>query len=292
MSIPNSSSSSSSFSKSAPRVVAAVKDDKRNWKSAVVLSYNVNFGSCYDEETEIGSNYSTERVLKAIAESKADIVCLQETHKGWEKACRKVFSKDYPTQVWKHPDGGYLAAGSAIMLKSEHKLSKLEMLQPKVEGSFFPGMYAVVSLNGDDKSPLSVVNVHLRPPLPMGNGSLWSFATIKAYFWQTGTVREGELSTFVKHWERPHLVLGDCNEGSNGKGYAYMTKNGYSDAVNKANTTTTWYWPLFWKVELSGSYDHIFYDARAARVDLSECRVLTAYKHASDHLPVVATVRW
>jgi len=286
-----------------------IKEKKQNLIR--ILSYNVNFGSCYDASSHMGSDVNTAVVLQAIHESKADVVCLQETHAGWEQAASQL-KEAYPYQVWKHSDSEFLASGLAVLVSGKHKLLAVHMHKPQVEGSFFfPGMCARVCMNVEQKNKkekkekgekeekkddeqqrtIDIVNVHLRPPLPMGNGSLWSWNTVKAFMYETTAIRKQELTELVSVFQRPGLVVGDCNEGTGGDGYKWMIgPAAYADAVSVANTSTTWYWPVIGKFSLWAGYDHIFYDTR--RFSVLNCHVMTQYKHASDHLPVVATIGW
>jgi len=292
-----------------------------------VLTYNINFGSCYDEKYNVGSNYNTRAVLEGIVESDADIVCLQETHDGWKKACEALQSI-YPTQVWEHPDTGFLASGLAILLKPKPRLTGLEMFMPNVQGGFFPSMCAEVELPGassssasDEKaaaangmdveddddgktvakeadldkktapSKVRLINVHLRPPLPMGNGSLVGWKTVSAYMWETPVVRKKEVEQSLQHFQGTSLFVGDFNEesGWGNKAWQYLCEMGFVDALQSAPNKSTWSWPVIWGLSLSRSYDHIFANPKVW--ELESCRVLSKYRNASDHMPVVAQFR-
>ncbi len=104
--------------------------------------------SCFDAGLEVGSNHNTAHVLHAITHSGADIVCLQETHNGWEQAARACaeLMQIYPQQIWHSPCGGYYASGLALLWKASHKLIAESVETPKVAGSFFPGQRATFSL--------------------------------------------------------------------------------------------------------------------------------------------------
>jgi len=252
-----------------------------------ILSYNVNFGGSYDPDNEVGGqSRNTKLVVQAIEQSAADVCLLQETHKGWEKACQEL-KHIYPYQSWVHPTGGWLAAGLAVMVKQQHSLLAVDLYQPKCKGSFFPGMRVRIAFEGGHE-PIDIVNVHLRPPLPMGNGSLFGFATLKAFFYETTRIRKQELDELMIHFEQPHLIVGDCNEDSSGHAWKHMIESGYQDALQLSSSKTTWYWPLFWKANLWASYDHIFCDTK--RIRIRQCSVLQDYKHVSDHMPVIAVI--
>jgi len=69
-----------------------------NTHSITVLSYNVNCGYCKNGKVQGNSK----NILEAILNSRADIVCLQETHKGWEHAIRDTLAEDYPYMLFRH----------------------------------------------------------------------------------------------------------------------------------------------------------------------------------------------
>eukprot|EP01137_Pigoraptor_chileana_P025348 Opistho-2@94715 len=85
-----------------------------------VLTYNVNWGLC-----RMGMGTPRDhRIVKAIHDSGADIVCLQETQVGWQTFMQARLSSLYPYMTWHHhniPDAkvnsidGSHAGGLAIL---------------------------------------------------------------------------------------------------------------------------------------------------------------------------------
>eukprot|EP01012_Entosiphon_sulcatum_P059106 TRINITY_DN833_c0_g1_i1.p1 TRINITY_DN833_c0_g1~~TRINITY_DN833_c0_g1_i1.p1 ORF type:complete len:286 (+),score=44.44 TRINITY_DN833_c0_g1_i1:25-858(+) len=250
--------------------------------AVTVLSYNVNFGSCYDPSLQVGSDHNREQVARAIAESSADVVCLQETHSGWEHFLWERLHDTYPLQRFHNPDA-WLAGGIALLLRPGVILRDLQLVPPAVEGSFFAPLVAKVQVG---ETVATVVNLHLRPPLPMGNGGLFRFATVADYLWRTPKIRQQEVEHALSSvpQEGALVVCGDFNEGCGSGACAWLEKaKGLKDALPR--NAVTWVWPLS-LFTLRGSYDHIWHDSR---LTMHSCRVLDEYLHASDHLPVVAT---
>ena len=56
-----------------------------------VASYNVNFGLTGDEA-----------IIELIRDLEADVVFLQETHRGWERALRAELSSEFPHMAFRH----------------------------------------------------------------------------------------------------------------------------------------------------------------------------------------------
>ncbi|KAF0982747.1 hypothetical protein FDP41_010726 [Naegleria fowleri] len=128
-----------------------------------IMTYNVNFGGVsWNGETNLGGY----RALQIIHEHshELDIVCLQETHQGWEFALNHfkpsenmyhegLHSKNkasslranFPHQFWDHSKTDqYLASGSAVLATKDFDL-QVQMLESGVKGSFFDAMHIVVT---------------------------------------------------------------------------------------------------------------------------------------------------
>lgn len=87
--------------------------------------------------------------------------------------------------------------------------------------------------------------------------------------------------------EKPWLICGDFNESNWGSAWKYLVQQRFKDALDESSEKTTWYWPLIGRLELWGSFDHVFYNPK--EFCLKKCEVFVEYKGASDHLPVLAT---
>ena len=200
----------------------------------------------------------TLQVYGAILEADADIVCLQETNVGWERFLEGRLLNKYPNQKWLNPSGmgsNYLACGSALLTKQDCFIKWAKPVRVSSEGSFFPQMVAMVDLGATRGGDVALVNVHLRPPLAMGDyltepTSTYSFRGVKqmvsevsahawAYLYKAGQVHVHELRHLLlpavlagKALPRdsvaknssgratPVFVVGDFNEGHWGAGEA------------------------------------------------------------------------
>jgi endonuclease/exonuclease/phosphatase family metal-dependent hydrolase len=222
------------------------------------MTYNVNFGIARDPET-----------VAVIRAGGADVVFLQETTPGWERALRRALGRRYPHQAYRHAGG---AGGLAIL--SRHRFREGGYLSPP--GEWFPAWRVVLE---SPLGPLQVLQVHLRPPVS-DRGS-W----VSGYF-TTGGYRRGEIAHFAKSLRRdlPTLVVGDFNEGAGGKAVRGLEQShGLRNALEAFQPgATTWQWQTsLGRIKLQ--LDHILHDARLRPLDV---RVLRAGR--SDHFPVVA----
>lgn len=303
-----------SFSSPAPRTNPEKLLKKESGFTFSLLTYNVNFGSFvhFDpHEPTVCSNaklgmshrtfhHSLSSVMQAIAQADADLVCLQETNEGWEWCSQQFLGKQYPHQYFFHSKTGYYAAGIAFLHKDNFKPASVSCKPTGVDGSFFDGQLIHGSFLHDPHStPINIVNVHLRPPLAMGNDDDGILGNINAYLFTAGKVHQGEIHNLLQISQKQHsdrsqepfhaFVTGDFNEGSMGDGYQYLVNVGYSNALDLSDDKTTWYWPVIWGQNIWGSYDHIF--ASPKKFKALNCNVGKTYMHASDHLPVHANFK-
>jgi len=259
-----------------------------------ILSYNVNFGSFLPEAAYLPSA-AAQRVMEACINSDADMILLQETNEGWqnffESEC--VTGKISYAVSWISPEPyGFYAAGSAVLVnKDVFELIEVNICPTATEiaGSYFDQMLVRLRLVGSGLQ-FSVLNLHLRPPLSMGSepSGLWDNA--KVYLSTSSTIHAAELSFCVRHCELtygapPALIVGDFNENSGGAVQACGDLGLLDAAKGKGRT---WEWPLKFGLKLFGWYDHLFYDPLQFRVNDAE--VMTLFRDASDHLPVVASL--
>jgi endonuclease/exonuclease/phosphatase family metal-dependent hydrolase len=263
-----------------------------------LLSYNVNFGPFMDVQDDdyetmaqiIGHSSNVQLVIKAIAEADADIVCLQETNAGWAYACATRLKENYPQQHFYPSCRGYYAGGSAFLFKDSVSEFTVTANDPRVQGAYFEALIlsGTFSFADSTQTLFNIINVHLRPPLSMGDDSGGVLGNLNAYFFKSGPVHMSEVSAHLKHLGTENtFVVGDFNEGGHGDGYKFLSKKGYVDAVSLCSDQTTWYWPVPVIGQIWGAYDHIFYPPEYFRP--SGCTIMTAYKDVSDHIPVLAT---
>eukprot|EP00126_Sphaerothecum_destruens_P008517 Sdes_comp20246_c0_seq3m13679 len=113
-----------------------------------ILTYNINWGLC---RVPILTK-KTGLVVEAIINSGADIVCLQETHSGWEEFLTSLLGDNFPYRIFRHHlnreatahslEGSY-AGGLSVL--SKYPLQEVFHMQPPVEGSFFPILAVQIS---------------------------------------------------------------------------------------------------------------------------------------------------
>jgi endonuclease/exonuclease/phosphatase (EEP) superfamily protein YafD len=224
-----------------------------------VMSYNVNFGIAGDRPT-----------IEAIAAAQADLVFLQETNEGWQRAIVARLGTTYPHVRFTHPES-WPAGGMGLL--SKYPVVSLEHL-PSVGGFFFAWRVVLDTKLGR----IQVLNVHLRPP--MSDGGSW----IVGFF----STRDDRLREIQHHAERldrelPTLVVGDFNEEGDGKAVGFLVERGFADAIAQhAGKTPTWQWPVG-SMTLRFQLDHILYDAHFIAV-----RAAVVEAGRSDHKPIWA----
>lgn len=249
-----------------------------------VLTYNVNFGTFWNGACRGPLPYEAERVLAAVRQSGADVVLLQETNEGWQRAF-ETLRDVYPMQHFHNDTAMYYAAGSAVLAAPSATLHAVELSRPSVKNVFFSGMVVRAEFRG---VALDLVNMHLRPPLSMGNESGGVSGNARAWWYLAPAIHEQEVRHYVDLL-RPDavaIIAGDFNEGSRGGAYRHLRKAGWANALDASSVHTTWHWPLVGPFGLWGSYDHVFF--QPSQLSLCKCEVGERFRGASDHLPVTA----
>ena len=225
-----------------------------------IMTYNVNFGGA-------GMNDA----VAAIAEADADIVCLQETTRAWERQLRHGLGTIYPYMEFRHSGG---AGGQAFLSRFELQ----EISYVKETPGWFPGWIVKVNTSA---GAVQLVNVHLRPPLSE-RGSV----TPSAYF-GTGSIRREEVQLLAQKLDpsAATLVVGDFNENDSGEAVAWLRQHGFTDSLRQFDSrSNTWEWRTS-LITVRGRYDHILYSPNLQCVDARVMR-----RGASDHFPVVAVM--
>jgi endonuclease/exonuclease/phosphatase (EEP) superfamily protein YafD len=217
-----------------------------------IETYNVNFGLEGDPET-----------TAAIGEGDPDLVLLQETTPGWERALREAYAQDYPHMAFIDGPG---AGGQGL-------LSRWPVIDDQVFPSpvgWFPGWLLVIDT---PQGPLQILSLHLKPPYAELGGFLLGAFT-------TGDDRLAELDVYQSFLDPtlPTVVLGDFNE-QRGPSLRLLESLGFADALPAG--AETWRWPVA-GLELGAALDHVFYGPGLIPVH-SEVQQLGR----SDHLPVL-----
>lgn len=228
-----------------------------------VMSYNVNYGLEGDESG-----------IDAIRNGGTDLVVLQETTPGWERAIRASLRDIYPHMQFRHCCG---AGGLAIL--SKHPFTEREYVEP-VPGGWFPAWRVIVAAPLGD---IQVLAVHLHPPLDE------SGSVVSGYF-PSKRVRKREIETFAPLLDTdpklPALVVGDFNEDERGLALRFLAGRGLITVLPVFQPDAdTWQWHTSLG-PVTSRLDHVVADPRLVALD---ARVLRAGR--SDHFPVVATFR-
>jgi len=229
--------------------------------SLSVVTYNVNV---------MGSPGG---VVSFLSDTRADLVCLQETHPGWEHVLRRQLADDYPHMHFHHAPG---CGGIAVL--SRHPLTEPVVMQS--EKAWFGALYLTAATALGE---IGILNVHLRPPLSeRGRFSLGAM-------WSTPGVHTEEIETYLARIDPnlPTIVAGDFNESDTSRACKRLERDGYVNALWLYDRKSpTWRWPLWLGLELKNRYDHIF---TSPHLECTGAKVFDL--GASDHEPVLAVVR-
>ena len=218
-----------------------------------VLTFNVKY-----------SRPKPAKVIDAIRQASADVVCLQEADQAWEQVVRKELAGQYPHMVFRRRF--FRAGGIAIL--SRFPIAEEACFRPKA------GLFPVLLVRVETPAgPVHFLNVHLRPPQ-----------------WLGGPVhhrREMEEALAKCEGLAPLIVLGDFNEPDAGAAVALLKARGMSDALDLCEpATVTWRLQSKWG-SVEARLDHML--AQPPLRCLS-ARVITS--EASDHRPVLAVFQW
>lgn len=230
-----------------------------------LASYNVNWGNGVRPVQDAGS------IIRAIANTKADMVLLQETTPFWEKVIKKTLAKQFPYIKFKHfPHAG----GLAVLSKTN--------FQTWYYGETGIGWHPVwIIVSRTPQGLLQIANVHLNPPL-VSEGNMGFFA--HAVF-TTGGKRRQEAKFIYKHLQKnlPTIIAGDFNEGDLGYAVKWLRQHGFYDANQITQTRShTWEWSFGW-MNFYDCYDRVFFNK-----SLTLHNFQVVHWGSSDHYPVVA----
>ena len=229
-----------------------------------IASYNVNFGMA-----------GSKAVAEAIRNSDAQVVFLQETTPSWQHFFAKELAAEYPHQHFLHAEGRYIAGGMAVL--SRVAVDSGPRL-PSSEGWF--DAWQVKLQHG--RETVSVLNVHLRPPLSDDGG-------VFNGLFSTRDDREREIIAHLAALDDqlPDVVVGDFNEGPRGWAVRHLQRRGYLRALALHDAEgATWHWTVH-GFPIGAQLDHVLF--RAKRFSCSYADILNVGD--SDHLPLVADLQ-
>lgn len=224
-----------------------------------VMTWNVNWGAP-----------GAELVPRAILDSGADVVCLQETNRAWEEFLVPRLREAFPRHLFRHGRG---AGGMAVFSRWPVR----EVAWAPTGAGWFPGWLLEVQT---PLGPVQILAVHLRPAVSetgsVGPGPYYSTKPIRR-------AEIEELHALLKDGA-PTLVLGDFNEGSGGRAVAYLEKRSFTNALGEFDAgSSTWRWRVAGCVTVRQRLDHVLYAG-----GLYCCRSEVFRRGASDHYPVLA----
>ena len=214
---------------------------------------------------------------QAIAESGADLVCLQESNPHWERLllADKKIKDTYPFHKffhdrWKH-------GGRAFF--SKYNIDEFQEDSDFSQRIFF-GWYAAwkVRIRINHEFVLHVINVHLRAPFPSN-----PFIVMEQ--------RRHEIEAHFRNLavsSEPMLILGDFNTPSGAPIDWLLNEKGLKNAVyeafpNRRARPITWHLKSLWGI--GRLYDHVFFSEDFLRVQEVSCPRIGG----SDHWPLVCT---
>jgi endonuclease/exonuclease/phosphatase family metal-dependent hydrolase len=243
--------------------------DGKRLQEFTVAAFNMNWG-----------NVDLADTVRVIRSAKADLVCMQETNPGSERAIRKALSREYPHM--RFTKNVRFSSGFAILSKT--RLSGLRFLKPKF--GFFGTLLAGVELGG---RKVRVASVHLEPIVPRdGEGA----AGVLALFLRTEGIHLKEIERITKGLPKgvPAIIAGDLNSASFGSAPRFLKGRGFVDSfaavTPNPDAQTTWHWKYAgtdWRFRI----DYVFHSSDMRTI---ESRLVDA--PSSDHKLAVSRLGW
>jgi endonuclease/exonuclease/phosphatase family metal-dependent hydrolase len=232
-----------------------------------VATYNINYG-----------NPQLELVVKAILESKADIVALQETTADSESYLRKELAGQFPHMVFQGFKGKYYAERFGFLSKCP--ITLVRYIEP--EYGLFGTYFAIIEIN---RAAIQAVNVHLQPANMPAVRSLAGFVAVVR---DTEAIHGEEIERIFGSLDQdvPTIILGDFNSLPGFKAPTFLEGKGFCDGAAStqegAQAAPTFWWPT----KLGRVYfrmDYIFHDPAFRTVNNRVIR-----NNSSDHFLLVS----
>ncbi len=237
--------------------------------SVRVLCYNIHYGQGTD------GKYDVARLAKVIAQTKPDLVALQEVDVGVKRSNRVHEAQRLseltglevrfgPTQ---HYEGGLF--GNAVLTRLpilDVMIQPLPYTESTPERVTYPRGAIVVTVMGPDGKPLRFISTHFQHNVP--EDRVAEAKAINQYF-----ASESEV---------PTILAGDMNARPEEEPIQVLLKR-WTNAIDKDATPTA---P---STKPRSRIDYIFYRP-AARFEVSETKVINE-PLASDHRPVFAILK-
>ncbi len=221
-----------------------------------VMTYNVGNGLA-----------PSQRLVRLLAASGADIVGLQELTHDQAQAIQRALRDDYPHQLL-HPAG---IPGKALLTRFAVRDSVLLELYPRR-----PDLVATLDVAGQ---PLQIIVAHPPPPHVSTNGIRPNDLALNQFRELVKRASAGE----------PTILLGDFNMRDKHDVYTLLTDAGLTDAYRSVGRTGFTY-PLrrgWFPLRPMLRLDYIWHSAHLRAID---ARI--GPDAGSDHLPVLADLTW
>ncbi|MEQ8856255.1 endonuclease/exonuclease/phosphatase family protein [Gimesia sp.] len=237
--------------------------------SVRVLCYNIHYGQGTD------GKYDVARLAKVIAQTKPDLVALQEVDVGVKRSNRVHEAQRLseltglevrfgPTQ---HYEGGLF--GNAVLTRLpilDVMIQPLPYTESTPERVTYPRGAIVVTVKGPDGKPLRFISTHFQHNVP--EDRVAEAKAINQYF-----ASESEV---------PTILAGDMNARPEEEPIQVLLKR-WTNAIDKDASPTA---P---STKPRSRIDYIFYRP-AARFEVIETKVINE-PLASDHRPVFAILK-
>jgi endonuclease/exonuclease/phosphatase family metal-dependent hydrolase len=254
-----------------------------------VATYNVNWG-----------NRDAATTAEILRETKADVVCIQESRPEFEHALKRELAVDYPHVIFRGDGDRFPAERFGFLSKY---VVRKETFLPARHGIFGAWIVEIETpinrgqaasmphegSSGPQGIVIQAANVHLEPIRPPEQGELPS---IFAIFAEAEKIHAAEIARILEHISPslPTIVAGDFNSLSNGAAPGLLRKAGFVDSfaavTENPDRYSTWRWPTNW-IDLTGRIDYIFHTPHFRTV---ESRIVE--RTTSDHSLVVSRLEW
>lgn len=233
-----------------------------------IANYNVNYG---EPDWPKRDPLPT---IEAIRHVNADIIFLEEvSNSRWKTLIDEHLARQYP---YRFIDFHFPNDGCGVL--SKYPVRVIQTI-PSIIG-WFPAWIVEVEV---PHRTIQFLNFHLIPSFSIERNPNYPDTPIL----KRPPLRKKEVLHFYSYVDprKPTMVLGDFNEGEDGKSYHFLLDQGLIDAlgfVPHYSLQHTWYWiiPGFTPAK---RYDHLFYKPGT----LQPIRTQILYEGNSDHYPVV-----
>ena len=221
-----------------------------------VMTFNVYMDGHLDEE-------AAENTVKAILESQAHVICLQESNRGWQQFLEPKVAIIYPHTYFHNDTNSY--GGRGVL--SKHPIKDTKWFK-KVFDWWYGALLTTIDVGGVD---ISLLSLHLRAPFPSNPLIVQS-------------QRQTEIEEHMKQLDTTKnlIILGNFS-CAQGPCHCFLAELGFSSALQKAGKSCmakTW--------NLRGMvgflFDHVYYNSS----DFHLVDAVVKQVGGSDHWPLLA----